>query len=434
MKSCGAGLARERGKRREVAWADARQTVWAKEPHGRQGVLHTMSRKIAILGSTGSIGRNALRVIDALGPDYDVVALSAHSSVELLAKQARRYRPRFVAVSSSACAKRLCALMDGLDAEILVGPESLTELAQSDDVDTVLTAIVGAAGLPSALAAARCGKRLAIANKEPLAIAGELLTRIAREHGSTLLPVDSEHSAVFQAMRSGSASEVRKIILTASGGPFRGASPQELEEVTLEQALAHPTWQMGPKITIDSATMMNKALEIIEARWLFDVPVDRIDVLIHPESIVHSLVEFVDGSVVAQLGQPDMCLPIQYALTYPQRVAGLSAPLRLEEIGCLRFEKPESQTFRALILAYEVARTGGTAPVVFNAANEAAVAAFLAGRIKFVQIIELVECCLSEHKVKQHAVSLEELLEADAWARRQVNSRLKCEVRNTEKC
>jgi 1-deoxy-D-xylulose-5-phosphate reductoisomerase len=390
-----------------------------------------MPRRIAILGSTGSIGRNALRVVGALGPDYEVVALSAHSSVELLAEQARRYRPRFVAVSHSESAKRLQSLVDGLDVEILVGPESLTLLAQSDDVDTVLTAVVGAAGLPSALAAARCGKRLAIANKEPLAIAGELLTRIAREHGSTLLPVDSEHSAVFQAMQSGSPAEVRKILLTASGGPFRGASRDELEQVTVEQALSHPVWQMGPKITIDSATMMNKALEIIEARWLFDVPVDRIDVLIHPESIVHSLVEFVDGSVVAQLGQPDMCLPIQYALTYPRRVEGISKPLRLEEIGCLRFERPEPETFRALGLAYEVAQTGGTAPVVFNAANEAAVKAFLDGQISFVQIMELIEHCLEKHQVKR-TTGLDELLEADAWARAEVRSRLRPEVRNAK--
>jgi 1-deoxy-D-xylulose-5-phosphate reductoisomerase len=219
---------------------------------------------------------------------------------------------------------------------------------------------VGAAGLPSAVAAARSGKRLAIANKEPLVIAGQLLTRIARENGSTLLPVDSEHSAVFQAMQSGSAAEVCKILLTGSGGPFRGATRDELESVTREQALAHPTWQMGPKITIDSATLMNKALEVIEARWLFDVPVDRVEVLIHPESIVHSLVEFVDGSVIAQLGEPDMCLPIQYALTYPKRVAGVAKPLRLQDIGQLRFERPDPAVFRALPLAYEVARTGGS--------------------------------------------------------------------------
>ena len=389
-----------------------------------------MPRRIAILGSTGSIGRNALRVIEALGPDYEVAALTAHSSVELLAEQARRYRPRIVAVSSSDSAARLRGLMDGQDTEILVGPESLTEVAQLGEVDTVITAIVGAAGLPAVLAAARGGKRLAIANKEPLVIAGQLLTQLAREHGSTLLPVDSEHSAVFQAMQSGRSDEVRKIILTASGGPFRGATRAELEEVTLEQALAHPTWQMGPKITIDSATMMNKALEIIEARWLFDVPVDRIEVLIHPESIVHSLVEFVDSSVVAQLGLPDMCLPIQYALTYPRRVAGPSEPLRLDEIGRLHFEKPAPETFRALSLAYEVARAGGSAPVVFNAANEAAVEAFLAGQIRFVQIMELVECCLDEHKGGSSPVSLEELLEADAWARSHVRQRLK--LRNVE--
>jgi len=386
-----------------------------------------MPQGIAILGSTGSIGQNALRVIDALGPDYEVTALSAHSSVELLAEQTRRYRPRFVALANGDCAAQFRSLLDGLDTEILTGPESLTELAESDQVETVLTAVVGAAGLPSALAAARSGKRLAIANKEPLVVAGELLTRVARENGSTLVPVDSEHSAVFQAMQSGRSCEVSKILLTGSGGPFRGATRQELEAVTRKQALAHPTWQMGPKITIDSATLMNKALEVIEAKWLFDVPVETVEVLIHPESIVHSLVEFVDGSVIAQLGEPDMCLPIQYALTYPKRVAGLSKPLRLEEIGRLHFERPAAETFRALPLAYEVAQTGGTAPAVFNAANEAAVENFLAGRIRFLQIMELVEHCLDKHDVCGTA-TLEELLEADAWARRQVSNRVKQKV------
>jgi 1-deoxy-D-xylulose-5-phosphate reductoisomerase len=386
-----------------------------------------VSQGIAILGSTGSIGRNALRVINGLGSGYHVVGLSAHSSIELLAEQTRRYRPQFVAVTDCDYAKRLRALLDGWDTEILVGPQSLTELAESDQVDIVLTAVVGAAGLPSALAAARSGKRLAIANKEPLAIAGELLTQIARDHGSTLLPVDSEHSAVFQAMQSGRASEVRKILLTGSGGPFRGASRQDLENVTVEQALDHPTWQMGPKITIDSATFMNKALEVIEARWLFDISVDKIEVLIHPESIVHSLVEFVDGSVIAQLGEPDMCLPIQYALTYPDRVAGISKPLRLEEIGRLHFERPEPETFRALALAYDVARAGGTAPVVFNAANETAVENFLAGRIPFVQIMQLVEHCLDKHDVRP-TVCLDDVLEADAWAREEVKGRLGQEV------
>ncbi len=390
-----------------------------------------MSQGIAILGSTGSIGRNTLRVIDALGPEYRVVGLSAHSNVELLAQQARRYRPRFAAVTDGGSSAKFRAMMNGLDLEIFSGQDSLMRLVQHDEVDTVLTAVVGAAGLPSALAAAKAGKRLAIANKEPLVMAGELLTRTARDNGSVLLPVDSEHSAVFQALQSGSAPEVRRILLTSSGGPFRGATLDELQDVTREQALAHPVWNMGPKITIDSATMMNKALEVIEARWLFDVPVDRIEVLIHPESIVHSLVEFVDGSVIAQLGEPDMCLPIQYALTYPRRVAGISKRLWLEKIGLLHFERPNPETFRALSLAYEVARAGGTAAAVFNAANEAAVEEFLAGRIAFLQIMEVVESCLNQHDVR-HTMCLEELLEADAWARREVKARLRQTVRRAK--
>ena len=324
-----------------------------------------MLQGIAILGSTGSIGRSALRVIEALGPEYRVVALSAHRNVELLAQQTRRYKPKLVAVTNKDSAAEFRAMMDGA-VQMLSGPDCLTGLVQCDQVDTVLTAVVGAAGLPSVMAAAETGKRLAVANKEPLVIAGELLTRAVREHGSTLLPIDSEHSAVFQAMQSGSTREVQRILLTGSGGPFRGATVEDLQEVTLKQALSHPTWNMGPKITIDSATLMNKALEIIEARWLFDVPVERIEVLIHPESIVHSLVEFVDGSVIAQLGEPDMCLPIQYALTYPRRVAGVAKRLRLEEIGALHFEPrvdttnpATTMTFLPLVLALDAA--GGTA-------------------------------------------------------------------------
>lgn len=383
-------------------------------------------KQIAILGSTGSIGKNALEVIDALGPGYQVVGLSAHTSVQLLADQARRYRPRFIAVTDADYAQQLGELVAGLDVEILVGPQGLVEIAELDQVDVVLAAVVGAAGLPALLAAARKGKRLAIANKEPLVIAGELLTEETEKHGGIILPVDSEHSAVFQAMQSGTREEVKRIILTASGGPFRQATAEELQDVTLEQALSHPVWNMGPKITVDSATMMNKAFEIIEARWLFDMPVDKVEVLIHPESIIHSLVEFVDGSTIAQLGEPDMCLPIQYALTYPARVAGITKELRLEEIGTLTFAKPDFRTFRALSLAYQVARAGGTAPVVFNAANEAAVDEFLAGRIKFVSIVEFIEHCLDKHSIKTK-VSLEELLEADAWARREVTE-LACRV------
>ena len=408
-----------------------------------------MVKHIAILGSTGSIGKNALRVIESLNSSsvpsaklrtslgdalcekeksqyairdthYEIVALSAHSSFELLAEQARRYKPKYVAITNTDYAHRLGELLGDMDVEILAGPDGLTEIAQLEEVDIVLTAVVGAVGLPAVLAAARKGKQLAIANKEPLVIAGELLVKEARENGCTIVPVDSEHSAIFQAMQAGSCQEVSKIILTASGGPFREVTVEDIQNVTLEQALSHPVWDMGPKITVDSATMMNKAFEIIEAHWLFDMPAESIEVLIHPESIVHSLVEFVDGSVIAQLGTPDMCVPIQYALTYPARVEGIAKHLRLEEIGSLTFERADMEKFRSLPLAYEVARTGGTAAVVFNAANEAAVQEFLAGRIKFVSIVELIEQCLNKHNVKRQG-ALEELLEADAWARREVS-------------
>ena len=380
-------------------------------------------KKIVILGSTGSIGTNALRVIDALDSGYEVTALTAHRNVDLLAQQIEKYAPKIVAVADPDAARNLQARLGNHRVEILTGAEGLTAIAEEGEIDIVLTAVVGAAGLPSALAAARAGKRLAIANKEPLVTAGELLTQTAKAHGCTLLPVDSEHSAVFQALLAGSADEVERIILTGSGGPFRKCTPQDLNRVTREEALAHPTWTMGPKITIDSATMMNKALEIIEAHWLFDLPVAQIEILIHPESIIHSLVEFVDGSLVAQMGHPDMCLPIQYALTYPRRLKGVSKHLRLEELGQMTFESPNLETFRALPLAYEVARAGGTAPAVFNAANEVAVHAFLAGKIKFTGILELVEHCLDKHDIKTD-VSLEGLLDADAWARDQARRRV----------
>ena len=383
-----------------------------------------MTRQIAILGSTGSIGTNALKVIASLGPEFRVMALSGHSNVALLAEQAHQYLPKVVCLTDEALKDRLADRVGDLDVTILSGAQGLTQIAEMPEVDTILSAVVGAAGLPSSLVGARLGKRLAIANKEPLVMAGELLTSTARAHNATLIPVDSEHSAVFQAMHAGDSREVLRVILTASGGPFRGASEAQLQTVTREQALAHPTWNMGPKITIDSATMMNKALEIIEARWLFDIAVSRIDVLIHPESIVHSLVEFVDGAMMAQMGTPDMCLPIQYALTYPKRLKGVSEHLRLEDLGRLTFELPNQAVFRALPLAYQVVEAGGTAPAVFNAANEAAVQAFLHGAIEFVQILDCVENCLDRHDVKTH-IGLDDLVEADLWARRQVQALLK---------
>jgi 1-deoxy-D-xylulose-5-phosphate reductoisomerase len=387
-----------------------------------------MKKKVVILGSTGSIGCNALQVIDALSSEYEVIALSAHCNVDLLAEQVNKFSPRYAAVTDKQSAAVSSRQFSGFSGTVLSGPESLVELASLEEADIIVSAVVGAAGLPAALAAAQAGKIVAIANKEPLVIAGELLTAAAKENGATLLPIDSEHSAVFQAMQAGNPNEVRKVevrkvILTASGGPFRNATSEEMSSATIEQALDHPTWDMGPKITIDSATMMNKSLEMIEAVWLFDLGGDKIDVLIHPESVVHSMVEFIDGSVIAQLGTPDMKVPIQYALTYPERREGLSEGLRLEKLAQLNFYPPDLTRFRALALGFEVAVTLGSAPVVFNAANEAAVAAFLEGRIQFGQIVELIDHCLQAHSIQEH-LTLDELLEIDVWARREVSETL----------
>jgi 1-deoxy-D-xylulose-5-phosphate reductoisomerase len=400
-----------------------------------------MRKRIAILGSTGSIGTTALRVIDGLNAlpkdksqQFEVVALSGHSNIKLLAEQVRRYRPKYVAVSDVDCVEEFRRLTEGMDVTVLAGAEGLTEIAELEGVDTVLAAVVGVAGLSAVLAAVRKGKRIAIANKEPLVIAGQLITAEAKKYGAELLPVDSEHSAIFQAMQAGRHEEVAKIILTTSGGPFRKANPAGIPDASIEQVLAHPVWRMGPKITVDSATMMNKALEIIEARWLFDVPAEKIEVMVHPESIVHSMVEFVDGSVIAQMGSPDMSLPIQYALTYPLRLPGSAKKLQLDRLKTLTFEKPNPQVFPAIEMGFEVAQKGGTAAAVFNAANEAAVEQFLAGKIKFGNIIELVRRCLDNYIVKmddhgQDArntnASLEELLEADAWAKKEVMECLK---------
>ena len=375
-----------------------------------------MTKKIAILGSTGSIGQNALRVLESLQIDYELVAITANSSAELLAEQINKWQPKYAAITDDANYGKLKSLTGNTKTKILAGAETLTDIATLPEVDLVLTAVVGAAGLPATLAAAKAGKTLAIANKEPLVIAGQLLTEQAKLNNATILPVDSEHCAIFQCLASGKPSEVNKIILTASGGPFRDATREQIANATIEDALDHPTWSMGPKITIDSATMMNKALEVIEAKWLFGVDVEKIDVLIHPESIVHSMVEFVDGSVIAQMGSPDMCHPIQYAFTWPDRQAGITSHLKLDELGQLTFKKPDYESFRALKIGFEVAKIGGTAAVVFNAANEAAVELFLAGAISFVQITELIEMALEKHEVATD-FNLEQLLEVDKWAR-----------------
>ena len=380
---------------------------------------------IAILGSTGSIGTNSLRVIEALGEGYNVWAITANTKVEMLAEQARKYEPAVVAIADESKYAELKSLLPGFKGQVLAGTQSLIEVSTASEVDTVITAIVGAAGLPATIEAAKKGKRLAIANKEPLVVAGKFLTRAAKENGAEILPVDSEHSAVFQAMLAGRADEVAKVILTASGGPFRNASKDDIKNASLEEALNHPTWDMGPKITIDSATMVNKALEVIEARWLFDLDVDKIDVLIHPESIIHSMVEYVDGSVIAQLGTPDMCTPIQYALTYPSRAEGISTRIDFSNMRSLNFQEPDFEIFRGLKLGFDSLKCADSMPVVFNAANEAAVAEFLAGKIKFYQITELIERTMDGHEPIE-VMGLDQLFEIDCWARCDVVDKMQC--------
>jgi 1-deoxy-D-xylulose-5-phosphate reductoisomerase len=375
-----------------------------------------LSKRIAILGSTGSIGCNALDVIANLGEPYRAVGLSAHSQGQKLLEQARRHRPAAVALTQDRPNPEVVAELRRLGTEVYTGPRAMEQIVERDDVDIVLAAVVGAAGLPAVLAAVRAGKTLALANKESLVVAGSLVVPEAKRRGVKILPVDSEHSAIFQAIQCGDPREVRRLILTASGGPFRNAPRDRMENATLEDALKHPTWRMGSKITIDSATMFNKALEIIEACWLFDLPPEKVEVVVHPESVVHSMVEFVDGSVIAQLSPPDMRTPIQYAFTYPQRAKGLAKRLDLTKSFALHFEPPDPERFPALRLAFDVAKKGGTAGAVLNAANEAAVAAFSAGAIPFGEISRLVELTLAKHRVVDRP-SLDDLLEADRWAR-----------------
>ena len=383
---------------------------------------------VAILGATGSIGRSTLDVVRSLGPDYRVVGMSAGSNWEALGRLAAEFRPRRVALADVRAAEEL-ARAAGLDgATILSGPEAASEVAQADDADVVVSAIVGAAGLEPTLAAVRAGKRVALANKEALVMAGRLVLDEAAKSGATLLPVDSEHSAVFQAKLAGKDDEVRRVILTASGGPFRTRAPEEFESISAAEALEHPTWSMGPKITVDSATLMNKALEIIEARWWFDIDPGRIEVWIHPQSVVHSMVEFVDGSVVAQLGPADMRLPIQYALTYPERKRGRSSLLTVKDMSRLTFEMPDTSRFPALELGYRAAREGGTAGAALNAANEVAVEAFLEGRCAFTDIPSAVRAAMDARRagdsVSPRGPGLDDIWEADARARDDARSAL----------
>ena len=358
-----------------------------------------------------------LEVVASLGPAFRVVSLAAGRKVDLLAKQAAETGARAVAVADEAAARALrAALPKGVSPAILTGPDGLTALAAEPGVDIVLSAIVGGAGLPAALAAARTGKRLALANKESLVMAGDLVMAEAARGGAEVIPVDSEHSAIFQALRSGRRSEVRTVFLTASGGPFYRRPDEAQHSVTPAQALDHPTWSMGPKITIDSATLMNKTLEVIEAHHLFGLAADEIRVLIHPESTIHSLVEFVDGSVIAQLGPPNMRTPIQYALTYPERREAPWPRLDLAAMGCLHFEEPDTGRFPALELGFEVVRRGGTLGAVMAGADEVAVGAFLAGQIRFTDMVPLVKQVMQAHTWVAKP-DLQTILAADSWAR-----------------
>ena len=375
---------------------------------------------VVILGSTGSIGRSALSVIEHDGgARLKARGLSAHSSWERLVEQARAHRPRYVTLTDPGASAALNGSLRGTGVEVLFGTDGLVRMVQDPETDRVLSAIVGAAGLSGTWAALEAGKIVALANKETLVVAGPLVMELARRRGAALLPVDSEHSAIFQAMRAGSPREVRRVVLTSSGGPFRGKTKRELADVTPEEALRHPTWQMGPKISIDSATLMNKALEVIEARWLFGLEPEQIEVVVHPESVVHSMVEFVDGSILAQLSPPDMRLPIQYALTYPERAAGPCPLLDLTRAFSLTFEPPDTDTFPSLALGFEVMRRGGTAGAALNAANEAAVARFLAGEIRFLDIPRACRAVLDHHSFDTRP-SLDDLWKVDAWSRREV--------------
>ncbi len=373
-------------------------------------------KKIALLGSTGSIGQSTLEIVSANLDQYEVVGLTAASKIDLLEEQIKKFHPKSVAVLDVAKAKELRSRLQGESIEVLEGPLGIEHIATLSEVETVVSGIVGAAGLLPALAALKAGKDVALANKEVLVMGGALVRSILNEKKSHLLPVDSEHAALFQALGNRPINEVRKLILTASGGPFLKTSVSELETVTPKQAIAHPKWKMGPKISVDSATMMNKGLEVIEARWLFDVGAENIEIVIHPESLVHSMVEFVDGSILAQLGVTDMKIPIQAALTYPELKEGCAGYLDLTQIGALHFQKPDFNQFPVLKYAFEAALAGGTTPCVLNAANEVAVAAFLKEEIRFLDIVKVVGNALENHSNKQE-YTLEEILHCDEEVR-----------------
>lgn len=373
-------------------------------------------RNIVVLGSTGSIGCSTLSVIRGSEGKLNALGLSAHNRLEMLCQQAVDLAPHWIAATDTDLAGRFDWSSLPATTRVLAGHDNLCDWLQRAEVDVVVAAIVGSAGLTSTWAAIEAGKTVALANKETLVVGGPLVMELARKHNATILPIDSEHSAVFQCLHAGQRKDVRRIILTASGGPFRELPVDRLRDVTVQQALAHPTWEMGPKVTIDSATMMNKALEIIEARWLFDLPSEQIDVVVHPQSIIHSMVEFQDGSLIAQLSPPDMRLPIQYALTYPDRWVGPAPSMDWRQSFQLELLPADPERFPALALGHEVAHAGGTSGAVLNAANEAAVAGFLAGRVAFADIVPACHAVLHNHHYDPNP-TLDTLLQCDQWAR-----------------
>ena len=377
---------------------------------------------VVVLGSTGSVGSNALDVIGRLPDRFRLIGLAACSQWQLLAEQVNQFRPTAVAIYNPDAAEQLSKALNGSSSEILCGPEGMTKLVTHEDCQKVLAASSGTSTLAAILAAIKAGKTIALANKELLVMAGAIAMPLAKEHKATIIPVDSEHSAIFQAGRCGKRSEIRKVFITASGGPFRNGSIEQMAKASVQEALAHPTWSMGPKVTIDSATMMNKALEIIEAHWLFDLPADMIEVVIHPESIIHSMVEFRDGSVLAQMSPPDMRSPIQYALTFPDRLEGCTPRLDVGHLASMSFHPPDLERFPAIELGYQVARTGGTSGAVLNAANEALVEAFLDKRIRLTDIPVMAKKILDDHTLISDP-DLSDILAAADWA---VNEVRKC--------
>ncbi len=373
-------------------------------------------KNVVLLGSTGSIGTSTVKVVEDLPNRFRLIGLAAGNNVELLQEQVRKHRPQALSISDAGKADELRAALGST--RVYSGSEGLLKLATLPEAHIVLIAIVGTAGLQPALAAIRAGKDIAVASKEILVMAGEIVMSEARKHGVKVLAVDSEHSAIFQCLDGKPPSSVRKLWLTASGGPFRQTPKEEFASITVERALKHPSWVMGRKITIDSATLFNKGLEMIEARWLFDIEMARVGVVVHPQSVIHSMVEFVDGSMIAQLSTPDMCLPIQYALTYPERAASDRVQTSLAKYGSLTFEEPDTERFPALDLARRAGEVGGTLPAVMNAANEVAVEAFVNRKLSFLGITETVHRTMDAHQVIEHPM-LEQILEADVWARRE---------------